>query len=214
MRRHTPAPNGPHPPDEGGRGRVLAICSGNICRSPAAELLLRDRLGQLAVSSAGTIGVVGHPVEPAMARLLLADGLPPEPIAAFAARRLSEAEVASADLVLGMAAEHRSAAVQAHPQALRRSFTLVEFSALVAALPTSVTAALTAALTATAYPSGRARLQALVTAADDLRRSRRVPLPADLDVADPYGRGEAAYRQAYAAIRAALGPVVSALQEG
>ncbi len=203
-------PDEPPPTDEAGRGRVLSICSGNICRSPAAELLLRDRLGHVTVSSAGTIGVVGHPVEPAMARLLLDSGVPPEQVAAFRACRLSEADVASADLVLGMAAEHRSAAVQAHPQALRRSFTLVEFSALVAALPTSVTAAVRGA----AYPSGRARLQAVVTAADDLRRSRRAPLPTDLDVADPYGRGEAAYRQAYAAIRAALGPVVSALQEG
>ncbi|MEZ5167428.1 MAG: hypothetical protein R2695_13410 [Acidimicrobiales bacterium] len=40
--------------------RVLAVCTGNTCRSPMAEALLRAHLGALGVpaevSSAGTLG--------------------------------------------------------------------------------------------------------------------------------------------------------------
>ena len=44
-----------------GRAGVLAVCTGNICRSPAVELLLRDRLGaHVDVASAGVGAVVGR----------------------------------------------------------------------------------------------------------------------------------------------------------
>ena len=42
---------------------ILTVCSGNICRSPLAEQLLRVGLTDLAgvtVSSAGTIALVGE----------------------------------------------------------------------------------------------------------------------------------------------------------
>lgn len=196
-------------------GRILTVCSGNICRSPAAELLLRSALGRAgraggdgggewSISSAGTIGVVGHPVQREMAELLAAtQAVPRELIEGFSARRLTPAVLERADLVLAMAAEHRSAAVHLDPRAFRRTFTLREFSALMAGLPASVTGP--------AYPSAGDRLRAVVSAADELRRGRALHLPRDLDIADPYGRGQAAYEQAYAAITAAAEPIVAAL---
>lgn len=185
-------------------GRILTICTGNICRSPVAELLLRASLTPpFEVASAGTFGVVGHPVEPAMARLLLAGGADPRLVDGFAGRRLGEPDVAAADLVLGLAAEHRTAAVQAHPGGLRRSFTLLEFAALVEPLPAVVAGA--------AYATPAQRLRAVVAAADGLRRDRAVRLPDDLDIADPYGRGDTAYERAYAAIRTAVAVVATAL---
>ncbi len=48
-------------------GRILVVCAGNICRSPMAEALLRQRLKDhptlkaVDVSSAGTIAYDGNP---------------------------------------------------------------------------------------------------------------------------------------------------------
>jgi len=173
--------------------RVLVVCTGNICRSPAGERLLRHRLplgSGIEVASAGTHGVVGHPVEPTMARLLVEDGVDAEH---FAARRLSAALVAEADLVLGMETEHRSAAVTAYPRALTRTFTLREFAHLV---EVGRLGERTARLSA----DPAARLREIAALAAELRIARSVPVCAEPDIADPYGQGEAAYRVAYAAI--------------
>jgi protein-tyrosine phosphatase len=67
---------------------ILAVCTGNICRSPAVEHLLAHQLGPtVSVSSAGTHALVGHPISEPMAALLQRVGVEPQP---FEARRLSE----------------------------------------------------------------------------------------------------------------------------
>ena len=55
--------------------RVIAVCTGNICRSPMAELMLAAALeregleGLVAVDSAGTTGYeAGRPIDPRAAR--------------------------------------------------------------------------------------------------------------------------------------------------
>ncbi|MFN2560552.1 MAG: low molecular weight phosphatase family protein, partial [Jatrophihabitans sp.] len=45
---------------------VLFVCTGNVCRSPLAERLMRARLAPglpVAVSSAGTMGLSGYPID-------------------------------------------------------------------------------------------------------------------------------------------------------
>ncbi len=179
--------------------RLLVVCTGNICRSPAGELLLRHRLSPgsgIRVVSAGTYGVVGHPVEPTMARLLSADGVDP---AGFAATRLTESLVAEADLVLTMETGHRSAVVQAHPPALARTFTMREFVHLLgyAVEAGDLAPSLVAATAAE-------RLRSMGARAREVRTRRLAPPCPEPDIADPYRLGDAAYRQAYAAIRDAV----------
>jgi protein-tyrosine phosphatase len=57
--------------------RIIAVCTGNICRSPMAELMLRAALEReglerlVAVDSAGTTGYeAGRPIDPRAARRL------------------------------------------------------------------------------------------------------------------------------------------------
>jgi protein-tyrosine phosphatase len=80
--------------------RILMVCTGNICRSPIAEVLLAARLGQgRAVESAGIHALVGWPAD-AVARELMAErGLD---LAPHRARQLTAAMVRSADLILVM----------------------------------------------------------------------------------------------------------------
>ncbi|MGH4035864.1 low molecular weight phosphatase family protein [Actinomycetota bacterium Odt1-20B] len=103
---------------------VLFICTGNVHRSPLAERLLAARLPGAEVSSAGTRACPGAPMDPATRSVLEelgGDGT------GFASQPLTRALVERADLVLGLAREHREAAVRLTPLALRRTFTLREF---------------------------------------------------------------------------------------
>jgi protein-tyrosine phosphatase len=177
--------------------RVLAVCAGNICRSPAVERILRAELGgdsSVEIVSAGTQALVGHPIAGPMAELLEAQGVDP---AGFVARQLTAPMLAEADLVLALSRDLRSAAVTLHPRALRRTFTLRELAALAAGVEPE-------AIEATAEgPSGAQRLRALLPLAvarrGYVRRESR-----DDDVVDPWRRSAAVYRESMQQMRTAL----------
>ena len=176
--------------------RILTVCTGNICRSPLAERLLQAALGDsLTVTSAGVRAVVGDPIHAEMVALMDHSGIPAD---GFAARQVTPADVRSADLVLALTREHRSQLVQQAPEALRRSFTLLEFARIVASpdLPPVAAGAV------------GVRLRELVPLA---ARHRALAGPPDtLDVPDPYGRDRAAYEFAYALIRDAVDAIARA----
>jgi protein-tyrosine phosphatase len=112
---------------------ILVVCSGNICRSPIAEGLLRRALVRRlddaapAVGSAGTIAVDGAP---AMRESIEAARERGVDIHAHAARRLTGELIGSADLIVGMAAEHRDAVARLVPGAVAHTFTLKELTRL------------------------------------------------------------------------------------
>ena len=89
--------------------RLLFVCTGNICRSPVAEILTRHMLigalgGRSAsafrIASAGVQAVVGAPVHPRMLTELAPLGLDREG-ERFIARQFVPELVESTDLVLG-----------------------------------------------------------------------------------------------------------------
>ena len=170
---------------------ILCVCTGNVCRSPAAERLLAARLGpSVTVASAGTIGLVGRAIEPPMAAQLAALGL--EDVG-FAARRMTAADVSRADLVLGLTREHRAEAVELAPAAVRRAFTLLEFARLLGQIqPDELSGTSVADRLRTAVPLAAAR-----------RRMITGPLDAD-DVVDPYRLAQEVYDQSFSAIRVAV----------
>ncbi|MFI9487058.1 low molecular weight phosphatase family protein [Promicromonospora sp. NPDC052451] len=178
---------------------VLAVCTGNICRSPAVETLLRHALDpSVTVASAGTRALVGQPVAEPMAELLTAEGLPPT---GFVARQLEPALVEQADLVLALTTAHRARVVESVPSAVRRTVTVTELGRLSSTLaPGAVTGEDDAARLATLLP---AALQ---------ERPRHAGRRHDDDVVDPYRRSGATYRRSYDQIVDALTSVVAALR--
>ena len=108
---------------------VLFVCTGNVCRSPVAELVTRrllvDKFGpeeaaRFAVSSAGTNAVLGEPMDP-LSRAELADaGLDGDEATDFRSRPVTVEAIEAADLILTADRTHRSAVVQLAPSALAR----------------------------------------------------------------------------------------------
>lgn len=189
----------PRPGADGTRS-VLVVCTGNICRSPAAELLLRASLPEnsgIAVASAGLGARVGEPVAPPMARLLHGRDVGTD---GFTARQLDPLHVTGADLVLTMTAEQRAAVVTQVPLAVRRTFTLLEFAELAALIDVGP---------ATQGPA--ARLDELVRAAPRAR-ARRAAARVD-DVEDPYRQADEVFARAFAAVERAVEELLLALGE-
>lgn len=185
--------------------RILMVCTGNICRSPQAEQVLRARIAQrhpelesaVVVESAGTQALVGSPMPREAAALSIHHGGDPE---GHSARQLTPEHVRSADLVLAMAAEHRSAAVRLLPRASQNAFTLTEFAALLESAEQNQPAA----------PGDFAALdkaEKLRSAVKWASRRRGYLPPEDAapgDVVDPYRRSEGVYAESARQIVGAL----------
>ena len=181
---------------------VLMVCTGNLCRSILAELVLAQRFSdvrEIRVQSAGTRAALGHRTPEEVWEVAGFMGVIEE--RAERARQVDEDLLGAADLVLTMTREQRREVVELNPRIVRRTFTIRELSGLAAvtrdedivnegAVPTADLAA---------------RLRAAVEAAGRRRsRRRNLTLPAHDDVVDPYGCS----RDIYALSALQLAPAV------
>jgi protein-tyrosine-phosphatase len=90
--------------------RVLLVCTGNICRSPLAEAMMRRGLidrgsDHVRVSSAGTGAWEGAPASEGAYLVALEHGLD---LSGHRAQLLTKELVRDADLILTMARHHRA----------------------------------------------------------------------------------------------------------
>lgn len=177
---------------------VLFVCTGNVCRSPAAELLFaRHARGyDIALASAGTGGLTGRGVDEPTALALIELGVDPSH---HVARRLDPGLVDTADLILTADTDHRSVILRESPEAFRRTFTVREFARLGAELDL---------LVAVPVPDV---LRERVTDIAQQRGWVQPPEAGGDDIGDPYGAGLDVAKACVADVASAVDAVTTVL---
>lgn len=107
---------------------IVLVCTGNTCRSPMAETLLREQLHKkfgcedaVRVLSAGVAASSGNGASPQAIEVMGSRGLD---LTGHSSRLLDDSVINVADLVLTMTRGHRSAILAAWPSMHDRVFTL------------------------------------------------------------------------------------------
>ena len=105
--------------------KVLTVCTGNICRSPAAEGILKAKLRakqpRIEIQSAGTGALVGHGADQTVIKLLAEKNID---LSQHRARQLKTDLVAWSDLILVMEKMHLEDIERDHPTARGKVFCL------------------------------------------------------------------------------------------
>jgi protein-tyrosine phosphatase len=156
------------------------MCTGNICRSPMAEALLRQRLSSRGVtahvSSAGLL-LEHEPADAHAVEVMAGLGLD---LTGHRSRILDASLAAGTDLLIGMEQRHIREAVLLQPDVFPRAFTLPDLVARAEA---------TGPRGAVPFPDWLAELGQDRRRVDVFRQDRR------LEVADPIGGSRRAFRR-------------------
>jgi protein-tyrosine phosphatase len=193
-------------------GRVLVVCTGNVCRSPYIERRLAQMLAGsgVEVGSAGTRALVGAPIEPGSVDAL---GQVHADAVGFAARQITRDLLRDADLVVTATQRHRHEVVALLPRALRRTFSLGELADLLRDVDLAIEMAALDAHTPTGSGASEVSWAARLAHLAWSRRGRStIRQPEESDIPDPYGRGSVAYVRMSHVIEAQLGVVAEALR--
>ncbi|MEJ5929233.1 low molecular weight phosphatase family protein [Corynebacterium sp. H128] len=170
---------------------ILTVCTGNVCRSPLAELLLKSKLSdfpEIRIGSAGIGALVGRGMTPQAQSLALSQGVPDPEV--HRAKQLLAEMVQESSLVLAMDRSHRKAVAELVPRKSKCVFTVREFARLVGATSDRD-------LQLEVQSSGATVKERLDAAVEAARLSRSelacLPMPEEDDVVDPFGKSDQIY---------------------
>ena len=186
---------------------ILFVCTGNTCRSPMAESILRhlakEKGHELEVRSAGVSAWNGSPMSEHAQQVLKDWQMGNNE---FASQMLSEQTVGWADLILTLTSGHKQHVLQLYPSAVDKTFTLKEYADVPANLEvmdelTSLVADLQIKLASGQQP-----------AREELSRLRELQQQVpSLDIQDPFGGPLGVYKQTAEEIQTAIRKVIDRL---
>jgi protein-tyrosine phosphatase len=114
---------------------ILAVCEGNVCRSPSAQFAIALRLPGVRVESAGIRARRGSVLCEVVAGAIAPEGVDAARFAStFRSRRLDDVELGSFDLALTATTAIRSDLARTYPELRDRFFTFREAADVLSAV--------------------------------------------------------------------------------
>lgn len=103
--------------------KILFVCTGNTCRSPMAEALLKKKAPKIQVQSAGIFAQDNGPISPQAQKALENRQMLVNP----RSQSVNKDLIKWADLVLTMTTSHKQSLIVQFPQEQQKFFTLKEY---------------------------------------------------------------------------------------